>query len=466
MRWVDDDNVGLLTDLYELTMAASYVAQDMDHPASFDLFIRELPRERNFLVACGIEDALSYLEGLRFDDASISHLRSLGYFDEGFLEYLSALTFEGDVWAMAEGEAVFAHEPIIRVTAPLVQAQVAETFLLNCISFQTMIASKAARVKIACGEKDFVDFSARRDHGADASLRAARAAYIAGAAGTSNVLAGQLFEIPLSGTMAHSYVMAFRTELEAFEAFLRDFQGEPVLLIDTFDTEEGARNAVRAATNVLSGSKRLRAVRIDSGDLAERSQRVRTILDEAGFHETQIFLSGDLDEDKIQEITSAGASADGFGVGTQLGTSGDAPSLGAVYKLVAQEGQPKMKLSTGKVTLPGCKQVHRYREDGVYARDVIALEDEAVPQGGRPLLAKVMEGGRRTTPVPPLEEARDLCAATLSDLPKELLSLEPASAPYEVERSKGLLDLVARMQKTGFNGTSGQRPNRRADLDG
>jgi nicotinate phosphoribosyltransferase len=396
LNWVSDSNAALLTDLYELTMAASYHSRDMTAEATFDLFVRELPRERNFLISCGLEQALDYLENLRFEDESITYLRSLDMFNEGFLNYLETLRFTGSVHAIAEGDLVFPGEPLLRVTAPLIEAQVVETFLLNCVIFQTMIASKAARVQIACGDQTtFVDISLRRDHGADAALKAAPASYVGGASATSNVLAGKLWGIPVSGTMAHSYIMAFEDELAAFRSFARDFPDRAVLLIDTFDVEEGARRAAQVARELAEEGVALAGVRIDSGDLAELSRSVRKILDDAGLKETKIFLSGDLDEYRIKALRDEGAPVDAFGVGTQLGTSGDAPWLGGVYKLVAEKDEPKIKLSTGKVTLPGKKQVHRFYSGDHCERDVVALEEEDIG-GGRPVLVEVVRDGRRS----------------------------------------------------------------------
>lgn len=438
MTWVNDSNAALLTDLYELTMAASYHSLGSREVATFDLFVRSLPEQRRFLIAAGLEQALGYLESLRFDDEAIAYLASLGRFKDGFLEHLASLRFSGDVWAVPEGEAVFAPEPLVRVTAPIIEAQIVESFLLNCITFQTMVASKAARVSIACRGRTFVDFSLRRDHGADAALKAARASYIAGAAATSNVLAGKIFGIPVSGTMAHSYVMSFEDEEDAFRAFARDFPDDTVLLIDTYDVEEGARRAARVAQELAPEGVRISGVRIDSGDLSDRARAVRKILDDAGLPHVRVIASGDLDEYAIDALLCDGAPIDAFGVGTQMGTSADAPSLGGVYKLVEDPGGPKVKLSTGKVTLPGRKQVWRADD-----HDVIALEHEEVP-GARPLLVKVMEGGERTSGPEPLDAVRARCRATLDALPAELRALEPGPG-RPVRLSEGLSDLVARL---------------------
>jgi nicotinate phosphoribosyltransferase len=452
MTWVDPANAALLTDLYELTMASSYRSRGMNDAATFDLFVRELPARRSFLVVCGIEQALDYLEEIRFEPEALDYLGSLGMFEEAFLDYLSNFRFSGEVWAMQEGEIAFAREPLLSVTAPLIEAQIVETFLLNCVTFQTMVASKAARVALAAGERRFLDFSLRRDHGADAGLKAARAAYLAGASATSNVLAGSAYGIPVSGTMAHSYVMAFDSELDAFRAFAQDFPDHAVLLIDTFDVEQGARNAVTVASELASAGFVLKGVRIDSGDLGVLSRKVRSILDQAGLTETEILLSGDLDEYRIREMLEAEVPVDAFGVGTQLGTSADSPFLGGVYKLVAEGGEPKVKLSAGKVTLPGRKQVYRTTRDGLIAGDVIALQDEA-PAAGRPLLELVMSDGRRVAPGPSLSQLRERCRASLGELPDDLKELEVDHVDYPVDLSAPLTDLASQIEEGLTAGT-------------
>jgi nicotinate phosphoribosyltransferase len=423
---------GLVTDLYELTMAAAYQAAGIEHEATFELSIRRLPPERRFLVAAGLEDALAGLEQLRFSSDDLSYLAGLDMLPVRFLDCLAELRFTGDVWAVPEGEVVFAGEPLVRVTAPVIEAQLVETLLLNRIASQTMLASKAARVAIACGDRRFVDFSARRDHGVDAAMAAARSSWIAGAAGTSLVAAGRQWGIPVSGTMAHSFVMAFDDERDAFRAYARCFPQGVVLLIDTYDTVEGARRAVEVAHDLAGEGITLMGVRLDSGDLLTLSREVRAVLDGAGLHDVDIMASGDLDENRIHDLRSAGADIDAFGVGTQLGTSADAPSLGAVYKLVEDADGPKMKLATGKVTLPGRKQVWRLGE-----RDVVGLHDE--PVDGRPLLAEAMRGGRRTAPPEQLDSIRDGCTDALAALPPHLRSLEPADTPlWPVDTAPGL----------------------------
>lgn len=427
----------LLVDLYELTMAASYLADGMTGRATFELFFRELPTKRNFLIACGLEQALDYLVTLGYSKQDCDYLRSLGLFDEEFIEHLSDLRFSGDVWAIPEGEAVFPPEVVMRVSAPLFEAQIVETFLLNCMNFSTMVASKAARVAIACEGRPFVDFSARRDHGADAANLAARASFIGGASATSNVGAGKMFGIPLSGTMAHSYVMAHPDEKTAFTKFARGFPGRAVLLIDTYDTLEGARIAASVATELARDGIQIGAVRIDSGDLSTLAPAVRRILDDHGHTGIEIFASGDLDEYVIARLLARGAPIDGFGVGTQLGTSGDAPWLGGVYKLVDGPGGPAHKRSPGKATLAGAKQVYRRYKDGMYAGDFVAPALDAGPPDSRPLLDKVMESGQILRSAPALDELRQRCRASIDSLPPRLRSLE-AAEPYVVSFSAAL----------------------------
>jgi len=444
MPWVSDDNVAAFVDLYELTMAASYFAHGMNEPATFELSVRRLPPGRGFLVACGLEDALAYLDGFAFGDDTLGYLRSLGTFDGAFLDFLARLRFTGDAWAIPEGETVFAGEPLLRVTAPLIEAQLAETFLLNAVTFQTMVATKAARIALACGDRTFVDFSGRRDHGADAALRVARAAFVGGASGTSNVLAGQLHGLDLSGTMAHSYVLSFPDETEAFRAYARDFPDGAVLLIDTYDTVEGARRAAAVANELRPEGVTIRAVRLDSGDLAGLARAVRTVLDETGCADIRIFASSDLDEYRIAELLAGGAPIDAFGVGTRLGTSADAPSLGGVYKLVAGPHGPVMKRSAGKGSLPGVKQVYREERDGESVADTIALADEA-SMPGRSLLEQVMASGERLSPAEPLEALRERRAAAVARLPEAARALDARDDAYPVRLSGGLTNLVRRL---------------------
>jgi nicotinate phosphoribosyltransferase len=436
----DGFEASLFTDLYELTMAASYFAHGCNGPATFELFVRSLPEPRNFLVACGLDDVLAYLEDLRFSPRAVDHLAGLGMFADDFLSFLADLRFTGDVRAIPEGEVVFANEPLIEVAAPLIEAQIVETYLINQVAFQTMVASKAARVDLACGERRFVDFSARRDHGIDAALKVARASAVGGAVATSLVEAGRRYGLPLTGTMAHAYVLSFPDERQAFRAYARDFPGNAVLLIDTYDTLDGARHAVEVAREVAAEGVQVQGVRLDSGDLTALSKQVRALLDEAGLDDVHVLASGDLDEYRIAELIAAGAPIDSFGVGTRLGTSHDHPSLGAVYKLVADGDGPKMKLSEGKMTLPGSKQVYRFAD-----HDVIACADED-PPGGRALLEPVMTEGRRSVGSPGLAELRDRCQRAVAALPEPQRRLDPV-APYEVRVSDGLQAVVAALSE-------------------
>jgi nicotinate phosphoribosyltransferase len=425
---------GMFTDLYELTMLQAYFNEGMVQDAVFELFIRAMPPGRNFLVACGLEQVLEYLEHLHFSQESLAYLESLGLFTAPFLEYLEAFRFTGDVRAVPEGTAVFPTEPLLEVEAPLPQAQLVETFVLNQITFQTMIASKGARAVLLAGGKTLVDFGSRRAHGTDAGLKAARALYLAGYAATSNVLAGRQFGIPVSGTMAHSYIQAHDSELEAFERFIESFP-EAVLLVDTYDTDTGVQRAAEAA---LGSAHPIRGVRLDSGDLATLAREARRILDEAGLQDVSIFASGGLDEEEIAALLAAGAPIDAFGVGTSAVVSTDSPALDSVYKLVSYAGKPRLKLSPEKATLPGRKQVWRVDDGGGTMRgDTIALAGERLE--GRPLLVEVMAQGRRTPAGSrSLSDVREHLRRELATLPAELRGLEPAKEPYPVALSAGL----------------------------
>ncbi|WP_287371624.1 nicotinate phosphoribosyltransferase [Oceanithermus sp.] len=435
----------LTVDLYELTMADSYLRRGRNEPAVFDLFVRPPVPGRRFLVAAGVEVALDYLERLRFGEEDLAYLRSLGVFSEAFLDYLAGFRFTGEVWAVREGELVFPGEPILYVRAPRIEAQIVETYLLNVVNFHTLIASKAARVRLAAGfDASVVDFSPRRDHGPEAALGVAYASYLAGLDGTSNVEAGRLLGLPVVGTMAHAYVMSFPSELEAFRAFAADHPA-PVLLIDTYDTLEGARRALEVARELRAEGRTLAGVRIDSGDLPTLTRRVRRIFDEAGFPEVKILISGDLDEYRVQAFLAAGGVADGYGVGTRLGTSYDLPALGGVYKLVEDAAGPQLKKSPGKRTWPGRKQVwRRWGEDAV--RDVLGLADEEA--AGEPLLAPRMREGRRLAAPEPLAAARERVRGWLARLPEDLRVIAADPKPdYPVEVSSGLAALVRRLER-------------------
>ncbi|MBK5224718.1 MAG: nicotinate phosphoribosyltransferase [Acidimicrobiia bacterium] len=436
---------GIFTDFYELTMAAGYVREGIaDDVATFDLFVRRLPDPRQYLVVAGLADVLDHLENLSINPDELAFLESTGRFADDALDAFSQLHFTGEVRAIAEGEVVFANEPIVSITASLIEAQIIETRLINLVGSQTMVASKAARVATACAGRSFVDFSARRDHGGDAAMQAARSAWIGGAAGTSLVSAGQRYGLPLSGTMAHAYVMSFDDERDAFRAFARTFPDGTTLLIDTYDTEEGARRVVEVAAELAGAGVRIAGVRLDSGDLLRLSKSVRQILDHGGLDDAAIFASGDLDEYRITELLAGGAPIDSFGVGTQLGTSADAPNLGAVYKLVADESGPKIKLAEDKVTLPAAKQVWRVPVGDTSHHDVITLADETI-DGARPLLERVLADGERTGPAPTVDDAKARCAAALADLPSRLLTLQQRERPYEVRRSGALESLLAEL---------------------
>ncbi|HMG37179.1 MAG TPA: nicotinate phosphoribosyltransferase [Blastocatellia bacterium] len=457
-------SLALSTDLYELAMAAAYFESGMteDH-AIFELFIRRLPRGRSFLITAGLEQALEYLDNFRLTSSEVEYVRAHPAFKDvsrEFFDYLSNLRFTGDIWAMPEGTLTFGMEPILRVEAPIIEAQIVETFLLSAINFQTMIASKAARVVTAAAGRDVIEFGTRRAHGTEAGLYAARAAYIGGCIGTSNVEAGHLFGVPTFGTLAHSFVMSFDREQDAFRAFLKSFPHTATVLVDTYDTVAAVQHLASEFGSAVS------AVRLDSGDLCRLSIEVRDMLDRAGMTHTQIFASGDLNENRIAELLADGARIDAFGVGTELATSYDSPALSGVYKLVAlrQNGEWRMrvKLSEDKHTYPGAKQVWRIvDESGTFVRDVVALEDETglaniLEREGvaRPLVNRVMTRGKSILPIPSvssppseareqrfanLKQARARSDESLKSLPRELRSLDSATT-YSVSFSNQLRD--------------------------
>jgi nicotinate phosphoribosyltransferase len=436
--------LGLFTDLYEITMAACYFEQAMSEPATFSLFVRKLPPERSFLLAAGLEEALGFLERLRFGADAISYLRSLGFFSESFLDYLAELRFTGKVMAVAEGTIVFPDEPLLEVEAPVAEAQLAETFLLNAVQLETLIATKAARAVLASGGRRLVDFASRRAHGWDAAMKVARSSYLAGFDATSNVFAGREYGIPVAGTLAHSFVQAFEDEAEAFRAFARVFPDQTILLIDTYDTIEGARLAAEVGREMAGQGHRLAGVRLDSGDTVALSFEVRRILDEAGLSEAQILVSGSLDEYAIERARQAGAPIAGFGIGTQLGVSYDAPALDIVYKMVQYGERPVLKLSQDKQTLGGAKQCfRRFDASGQMLEDVLALRQESI-EGAEPLLLPVMEGGRRLAESPRLEAIRRRAQAQLASLPERLRALR-GSATYPLRHSPALAELQERL---------------------
>jgi nicotinate phosphoribosyltransferase len=437
----------LVVDLYELTMMQAYHLGGIDGRATFDLFVRRLPAGRDFLLVAGLATVLDHLETLRFTTEDLEYLASLGQFRDEFLDRLERFRFSGDVVAMPEGSVAFAGEPILRISAPIIEAQLLETVIMNLIHLQTLIASKAARVVLAAQGRGLVDFGLRRTHGTESGLYGARASYIAGFSATSNVEAGQRFGVPVSGTMAHSYVQALGDEAAAFRSFT-DAYPETVLLVDTYDTLRGVDRVV-ALADKLGDEFKVRAIRLDSGDLTPLAVEARRRLDAAGLEWVQIFASGNLDELRVKELLGDGAPIDGFGVGTRLGTSQDAPNLDIVYKLALLDERPLLKLSTDKDTLPGTKQVWREEDrDGIVIGDTLGLAEEDLP--GRPLLVPVMERGRRLdTGDEGIEAARARAADELRKLPEAMRSLEPGTEPYPVEVSEGLRalrdDLASRL---------------------
>jgi nicotinate phosphoribosyltransferase len=428
-HWCDPTDTALLTDLYHLTTAQSFHAEGMNDTAVFELYFRSLPEKRNYLVACGVEDVIDYLETFRFTDEAVNHLASLAQFSPKFLDWLAALEFTGDVYAMPEGTVAFAGEPILQIVAPLIEAQLIKSFLVNIMHYQTLVASKAARVVYAAGGRSVIDFGMRHTHGPAAAMLAAKAGYLSGLEATSNVLAGKQYGIPIAGTMAHSYIQSHDDEREAFREFVRLYP-ETTLLVDTYDTLEGVRKVVSLA-KAMGKDFQVRAVRLDSGDLVNLSESARRILDEAGLGGVGIVASGNLDEYGIARLMAAGAPVDAFGVGTRLGVSQDAPYLDSAYKLVEYRGEGRLKFRDRAATLPWRKQLFRQEEGGTFTRDVIGRFDEALP--GTPLLAPMMRGGKRLSEAgADLQRARARVRQQLEALPRHLLSLASAAPPFEV----------------------------------
>jgi nicotinate phosphoribosyltransferase len=435
----------LTTDLYELNMVQAYLDRGEDKEAVFEFFVRRLPPRRGFLLAAGLEDVLTYLETLRFSSSEIDWLKSIGRFRGNLIDYLAGFRFSGDVHAVAEGTVCFPNEPLIRITAPLMMAQIVETRLINIMHFQTMIASKAARMVLAAPGKILSDFGLRTAHGAEAGLFSARASYIAGFASAANVLAGERYGIPVVGTMAHSFVQVHDDEMTAFENFARARPDGVVLLIDTYDTEAGARKVVQLAPKLKADGIAIRGVRIDSGDLASMARKVRDILDAGGLKDVIILVSGGINEDVLQTMMAARTPIDGFGIGVNLDASIDAPSLDCAYKLQDYAGKPRRKLSEGKATWPGRKQVWRsYGADRRMRGDILSLENDS--QAGETLIAPVMRGGKRLAPAPTLAQIREHATRELGKLPEPLRKLE-AGMEYPVEISKALRALAAQMDK-------------------
>jgi len=430
----------LLTDLYELNMIQAYLDRGEDSEAVFEFFVRRLPARRGFMLAAGLHDALDYLETLQFSKADIDWLARTGRFRKNLLEYLAAFRFTGDVHAIPEGSVCFPSEPLLRITAPLMQAQLVETRLINILHFQTLIASKAARMVLAAPGKALADFGLRTAHAAEAGLYSARASYIAGFSGAANVLAGERYGVPIVGTMAHSFVQVHDDEMTAFENFARARPDGVILLIDTYDTEAGARKVVELAPRLKKDAIAIRGVRIDSGDLTAMARKVRGILDAGGLQDVIILVSGGINEDVLQAMMKAGAPIDGFGIGVNLAASVDVPAFDCAYKLQEYADEPKRKLSEGKATWPGRKQVWRtYDADGRMCGDILSLESDKQP--GEPLIAPVMRGGKRIAPSPTLAQIRERAAADLARLPDKLKRLEPG-AEYPVKIGDALVALA------------------------
>jgi nicotinate phosphoribosyltransferase len=426
---------GLLTDLYELNMAASYLRRGMDGSATFSLYVRGLPKQRGFLVAAGLEPCLDFLETFSFGDDDLDYLRQIG-FDERAIADFRGLRFDGEVWAVPEGRVVYSEEPILEVTASVAVAQVVETYLLNQITLHTTLASKAARYVLAAQGRGLVDFAFRRTHGTEAAMAIARASAIAGFGATSNVEAARRYGLVAAGTMAHSFVEAFRTEAEAFRAFAEDHPNRTTFLVDTFDTLNGVRAAIAVIRELGLGGRL--GIRLDSGDLDALARAARTLLDDAGFPDAQIFASGGLDEYEVHELVQAGAPVDAFGIGTQMGVSADAPYVDSVYKLTEYDGRAVLKLSSGKGTAPGRKQTWRGPRG-----DLMSLRDEPAPPGSRALLEPVMRDGRRLTPSPPLADAAARFVSDLRGVPTKARRLMHPEQVV-VRRSPALEELTER----------------------
>jgi len=439
------ENHTLLTDLYQLTMAQAYFRERRTAAATFSLFIRSYPPDRGYFVSAGLQDVLEYIESFAFDAKAIDFLAAQKLFSPDFLNCLAGLRFTGHVWAIPEGRIFFTDEPVIEVTAPIIEAQIVETFIINQIHLQTLVATKAARCVAAAGGRPVVDFALRRTHGSDAGMKVARASYLAGFAGTSNVKAGQRYGIPLVGTMAHSFVSSFEREIDAFRAYAASFPANTILLIDTYDTISGAKNAAQVGLEMARRGQKLLGVRLDSGDMAGLSVEVRRILDNAGLTHVKIIGSGGLDEFEIAELSAANAPFDSYGVGTKMGVSADQPWTDVAYKLVQYDHRPALKLSTGKSSWPGSKQLFRVKDrHGQLQRDTIGLRDEELP--GERVLKEVMRGGKRTPPYPNLAKLRDVFAGEFAALPESVKMLRrPSRFPVEFSAQlKALRDETAK----------------------
>ncbi len=440
----------LYVDLYELTMAQAYLQSGQTGHATFSLYFRNFPPNRAYYVFCGLESVVRYLSDLKFSESDLADLEGLGLFDSTLLEYLSSFEFSGTLRAMNEGEIFFPNEPVIEVSGPIVECQIVETFLINQINLESMLATKAARVVEAAGGRQVVDFASRRTHGLDAGLKLARASYIAGFDGTSNIRAASMYGIPAVGTMAHSFISTFESETDAFSSYAESFPESSTFLVDTYDTLEGVRNAIDVAGKMNASGNSLRAIRLDSGDMAALSKQAREILDQAGQEDVRILASSGLDEYSISDMVRSGAPIDGFGVGTRVGSSADAPFTDFVYKLVEYEGRPIMKLSEGKASLPGPKQVHRISDsEGVFDHDVITPADQDIGSiEAHALLELVMEDGQATAKLPDLEAVRQYHRGQTQSLPHGLLGTTP-SGTYRVDTSTELLEMSAKLGGLG-----------------
>jgi nicotinate phosphoribosyltransferase len=437
----------LLTDLYQLRMLQCYYEYGMEDTAVFEFFVRRLPEHRNFMLFAGLEQVIEYLENLRFRQDELEWLERSGRFDAGFVNRLKELRFSGDVHAMAEGTIFFPDEPVLRITAPLPEAQLIESRLINILHYQTLIASKAARCRLVAPDKTLIDFGMRRAHGAEAALLAARANYIAGFDGTATVQAEQDFGIPIFGTMAHSYIQAHQSELQAFENFSHSHPDNVVLLIDTYDPRRGAEKVVRLAGSLRKEGIAIKAVRLDSGELLELAAAVRRILDDGGCGDIALFASGDLDEYRVAELLDSGCPVDAFGIGTRLNISEDSPSLDCVYKLQEYAGQARRKRSEGKATWPGRKQVYRRRAtNGRFDGDLVTLASDACDDG-EALIAPMMHKGKRIKPAETLESIRERSRDQLVSLPKHLTALAASPQRYPVNISSELKDLAEQVDR-------------------
>ncbi len=438
-------SLGLFTDLYELTMAAAYFENKMFEPATFSLFIRSYPRSRRYFVSAGLADVLDYFQNLKFSAEDLEYLESTHLFKPGFLSHLEGLRFTGNVYAIPEGRLFFVNEPVLEVTAPLIEAQIVETFVINAVHLQVLIATKASRCVHAAGRRPLVDFSLRRTHGTDAGMKVARASFLGGFAGTSNVLAGKTYGIPIFGTMAHSFVTSFESEIDSFRTFALTFPENTVLLVDTYDTLRGAKAAAQTGKEMAQKGKKLKGVRLDSGNIALLSRRVREILRKEGLSEATIFASGGFDEHKIEKVLRQGGDIDSFGVGTKMGVSADAPYFDMAYKMVRYSGRPVLKLSPDKATLASEKQVFRFKTaKGRLKKDIIGLRDERF-EGSELLLERVMSKGKITANPLSLPQIQERFLEEFSSLDDKYKSLDGGEREYPVSLSPRLKSLQARL---------------------